>query len=751
MSTKPFELPLTLYRDILRKLAPEALRLVRKDLQLKRDGWDVYYAVDHYEISRFCFPIDVSEVGHYTEEEIDEISDSQLAYHEVFYSWDLRPVLLREYIDELHGLRRFLSYSTDVYLKADILNQYIEMVGLKEETFPDVKATDELIAFLKNNLNDVLAVALGVFSVGAERLKEITTSRLLYDHLDGRGAELVNISSLRYTRRADRFFSNLESYEDGLWARRRDPKEYDRMRAKFNNRRDAEVIDKIVQLNQTLNQNRILILYLSSAPKTVKLFKDKRTRKWLPVIEGQNYNILRTTRHLYAYRVNKGLTDEETINNIDNLLSLIERVARIKRQLEEREEQCRICATETDTFRLQCEFRAICDGLRDQGNKVIDPSRKEYANINLVRNLNQLKKKKVSRQDPNRYYIDFLREIDATKTIRDAVLKQIEMFSNLLEMKYHFASSVPSDLSRVPSTRVTVKEYVSCVLQEFPLALRINDRGLASINMKIQEYVLTPKTEREKKLRLLAEAFGDYLSYDAKLKLDDESELVRGYLYLVLQQTDMIEQTVLICKRQIERDDELGREFQYLLSFAIRHLGHYEECDDLCSAAIKKYPEDARFFHARSLNTFEWLKVKGDTRTRSISDAIADGEMAAKQYGNETLMMAANYNNLAYFYSEGSGAGVSLEKAMYHLDALKKIIPRDQWDPMYPEFFDTEATVYLAYVKHNMGAEDAALKADVALESIIKANKLYPKRTYRKREAEIRRWKRLLSTVKRRK
>jgi len=123
----------------------------------------------------------VSKIGEYTEDQINEISEVQNAYFEFFYCMKFKPILLKEYVDELEGLRRYLELSSGyIYSQADIIENYVQMVGIEEASLRKTKAEGDIIQFLKDNLNNILAIASGVYSIGTERLSEIATKRLLY-------------------------------------------------------------------------------------------------------------------------------------------------------------------------------------------------------------------------------------------------------------------------------------------------------------------------------------------------------------------------------------------------------------------------------------------------------------------------------------------------------------------------------------------------------------------------------------------
>src|SRR5205823_7009755 len=78
---------------------------------------------------------------------------------------------------------------------------------------------------------------------------------------------------------------------------------------------------------------------------------------------------------------------------------------------------------------------------------------------------------------------------------------------------------------------------------------------------------------------------------------------------------------------------------------------------EYANIAIDKWNDDARFYHGRCLNTYAWLvnkKQRGEC-PYNVVDAIRDAQRAIKLYKRDKTsnsdVIAANYNNLAYFYA----------------------------------------------------------------------------------------------------
>jgi hypothetical protein len=162
----------------------------------------------------------------------------------------------------------------------------------------------------------------------------------------------------------------------------------------------------------------------------------------------------------------------------------------------------------------------------------------------------------------------------------------------------------------------------------------------------------------------------------------------------------------------------------------------------LAKEGIKKEPNDPRFFHGLCLAIYSWLMKKPNDSPPRLEEAIAATQTAISLYktqstGNENDdVLAANYNNLAYFLAWSvelmqETAAVSrdelaqqnreaLAKAREALEGLKRLVDKSTWErTKHPEYFHTEA--YLEYMEFTV----ASLTGDLAvgLRKLENANK----------------------------
>src|SRR6266852_2447438 len=161
-------------------LDPKRVREVRADTELKREGAILYFVTDVHDLAEFCFPIDPNEPAR---TDIPHMSDDQVALFEVFLRRQPKPVLVQEYEFELRRNTRALEQSSNsAYTRAEMLEPMLQHI----ESVPDTTQPAKAVESLGRDFNIVLAVAMGIYSLGFSRWQEVITQRLMLESkLDG--------------------------------------------------------------------------------------------------------------------------------------------------------------------------------------------------------------------------------------------------------------------------------------------------------------------------------------------------------------------------------------------------------------------------------------------------------------------------------------------------------------------------------------------------------------------------------------
>src|SRR5262249_17895037 len=172
---------------------------------------------------------------------------------------------------------------------------------------------------------------------GVARLRDIYRSRLIKDDFEsgaGEAAALRNIH--RSYRRSPYWIPIMKQLSRPL----RDVGGGYLSRTLRADEVDASAIDRLIYLNSALEgarlagaiEKRILVLYLSSAPKTVRVFTRESAGRFLPIVNGRPYNFWRTRKQVFAYVVHKSRdgNPRESIANLEHVRDVLDEVRRFE-------------------------------------------------------------------------------------------------------------------------------------------------------------------------------------------------------------------------------------------------------------------------------------------------------------------------------------------------------------------------------------------------------------------------------------
>lgn len=729
-------LPLDIYRQILTRFPSNLLEDLKLDHELISRGWHLHFAVDHRVISQFCFPIEVERLSGYGEAELERVSCQQNALYELFFNMEWKPIMLRCYYNEVAGLRAFISKTGHVYASDQIIGRFIKEVGLRKE---DLEGRDDhdVVELCKKKLSSVLAIALSVHSIGAARFDRVTSSRMAFNRIEDSSLTLLQSTFDGFKRSSGfRVFHDFLSGFNPKW--------------KQHYVRDADGIDKVIQKNHELlgTGTRALVLFMSSAPNVKRLFEEEDVRDMMPMIGGHRYGILRTPEHLFSYLLTKGdrgtreSRAQATLRNIEEVQRIQNSVAKIAFELKALDESgaCALCKKKP-TKAPDCRFRDICDGLEAYGGKLED-SRQEFFNTGLIRAIDEwvpsLARGVPEDADKYRHYIQFV--IDLQTNQKSRMLRELQRLLDLAGKKARFASDIPGALN--PSRcELGPQSRVTCVLQRLPTRPKIQRREMQDV---LALLAASLEQEGQGRLQTLSRMLGRYMELDASLPDDPESELVRCIIYLAFEEEAFFEVSFGLATDMADRFPEWSGEFWYVASFAARLLRKYSDAIAICDKRLQKDPCDPRLHHSRSIAIYCWKEdeLQGTKCGYTYGQAIESAMSALSGYRdrNDVEMMAVNYNNVAYFSSAPNSDAFDVRTARRYLRLLIKAIRQDKWDPAFPEFFDTEASVLLAWAsqkrlsRHPSAALRAALAAQQAQERAIR---IYSKEVYRTRLAAI--------------
>lgn len=751
----------------LHDLDPEEIDNLITDISLQGRGAKIYFAIDPHEIFDFCFPLNLTDAF---SSNIDAIAHDQAALYEVFFARQEKPLLLPEYVGEVRALFSYLTRDVDnVYSATEMLEGIINASNLSGIT--EAEKVGALETFLQSSFNIVLAISMGIYSLGAERFRSIFQNRLLTDrptadtHQDEQTIKEV-YDEYRGPILADQLFNDLHKRSEGQVS---SGLERDRqLRADYV---DARAIDRLLYLNRTLEQayqkkrlsHRYIISYLSSARKSKLLFRRESVKDVLPIIAGSHYPILKTRQQVFAYVINKSHNADltETIRNLENLKDMLVTMQRVGSINLSADLDCQLCVLEGGNP-PNCDRIEFCKGLQTL-NEEIQRKRMQIENLGLVKTLNDYQQLLTARPSSasHKVYLDFLSKVFQSNVKDLAMARMYEKQRlitlqletvNIFKKGFRIANS-PGSASLFRSQ----KDSVVDINQYLPSKPILNNAKYREVLDSILSYFKNPA-----EFTLVEDAYKQFIALDTDSEaLDAEHELIKCYLYLTFRGHGGEEKAYQHCKELLnikelmEREPLIEREYRYMLCWLARRIRNFEEADICARIGIDKWSDDARFYNGRALNIFAWLELTDPTRLcpYTIKDAIEATEKATELYSRNTSdnleTIASNYNNVAYFHSfdvarNNYSLRESSEKLRHAREAiarLKSLISRDAWYPEHPEYFHTEAYLnyqeFLLEFANGMNKVDLKKKLAQAKSDITRAIQIYDKASYMELQGSI--------------
>jgi len=404
--------------------APGEVDQLIYDLRLQMQGHSVLYGVDSKDVIDYCFPLNPYDSG---EPDLDALAADQTALDELFTKTRYRPVLIPNYVAELAAHFSFVRSSADsAWQDLEICRRMTQGV----DTGPDSigEDTSEEVVRISQNFVRKLAVWLGIDSIGAARFQQVISGSL--KRLSDLHVPYIDevLKALRPRHAPDIYRILKEEAE-----RHGDPRKLpQRLQAAQT---DAAAIDWLMNLNAACEEGflmgklpaRYVFLYLSSAPKTSRIFADKGVRAALPVIDGRPFPFWRSRRQLLLLASatrNAGEDTAKIIENLEQSKSVCEMVAQIERSLGAMEATaCASCVLRGGCGSPDCLWKDACVKVSSIGKATVDIS-----NLGLVariRTYSDLLRAKPKLRE-QKVFLGVLKTLVNSKELPDLALRRIE-------------------------------------------------------------------------------------------------------------------------------------------------------------------------------------------------------------------------------------------------------------------------------------------------------------------------------------
>jgi len=738
-------------------ISPDSVEATIRWLKLREAGAQLFFAVDPFEIIEFCFPV---QPDSWREKDIDLIADDQAALYEILIRRSTRPLLLAEYKLELQRNIRYLYIlAKEAYSKTEMVNELIRLGPHEPGAF------DKSIGALEKNFNVILAVAMGIYSLGLERLQNIYDERLSFeDSLPPKLSEAM----LDYRP------SPVEKaiYEELARSIPDNEIETEKLRLDRAAQTDARAIDRLFYLNlcsERLFKEKALpcrhiYLYLSSATRSERVMRLGAVKSSLPKIDDKRLELLVTKSQIFATVALKPRVSEDDQDTPEDLRGLIEnmqRFSRVCRKIMEFENAygpsspatCSNCVLKEGDGK-NCGWVEVCR-LVGQFNSEIKPGTTAIHNLGLLANVVRYKKFVDSQvnERTQREYIENFRAICRDEDLGNLALKRLQTVQDWVLWESEFRAALPAGFDVEALEQDAVAMTRTTVATPMPLALRVSSETYREIARNVMEAFRSNVTDVRRKRRLLAEACRGFLSLDSRDRAkNDEHEVVRTLLYYALATTGSDERLASRhANRMLRRETDAEAEFAYLWLYSEVRASNTEAIERELPRWLHRWPQDPRFHQLRSGYISRLLSNKDDSLRSSTrftwNDALLSAQRALSGYVRARDekswrivddnywkdIIAMNFNNVAYYTLQADGIWEEkLASADKYMQLLAQTIPEKEWDTNHPEYLHTQA--HLEYMRLIYGDDSEIDKNFIltrAIEYSERALKSRPKPLYK--------------------
>src|SRR6267142_2194679 len=746
------------------RLSSRAIAEVISDVEHRRDGADIFFVIDPFDLIEFCFPIDPASQR---QPDIGAISDDQTALFEIFLRRKQAPLLIREYEGEVSVHSSYLEgEAEEAYDKTEILTHFLRHLNIQGAA---IESDEKLIKLLQREFSVILAVLMGIYSFGVRRFRTIVGSRLWREtnlahsplgRVDSKVIEAFSATTVTplYSELKEFLFSLIPEQElKSTLARRRQAAE-----------NDAHVVDRLLQVNIFLEKafqageltRRKLFLYLSSAERSEAMFtRGPATTAKLPVIDDEPFNIWRSRSQVFAsliFRRQLGKEKEDTPEDYDALAHNLRKFQELVRPMENLYPlSIRSSPTKCDTCFLKYgnqwhykpSYMEVCpwsDLCRHVTRLSFDKQATELQNLGLLTNVQRYAGllDASAKTSDSRELTSLFRRIIGSPEIIDIALTRLQDVQEQIATRSEFAylMSVGIEVGRDDVGGVSgTEELVTSPIQTLPIALQLQEQRYIDIVTNFVRGYTGSRSARVK-TDLLIDSYKKFLSHEKQSVLSSpEHELVRCLLYLAFETNagrQLAVKHVSIITDKFKEHAGYLQECHYILLWALRKNGLFEQAERLAKDVLLNNPDDPRIWHGRLLNGYEWITSSGRACNLKTADLFQIGEATLERHQAakgklrisdhlHQLLMLVLLNDVSFIYVLDENEN-NVDKAKSYLAKLKELCPANLWSENNPEFLHTEAMVIYREVCKTQSAEGLA-KLKITLRNLETAIDVFPK------------------------
>jgi hypothetical protein len=639
----------------------------------------LHYCVDAKEIIDFCFPLNA--YGH-KEIDLDRIAAEQAALYELFYRPNNPPVLLPQYMMELHRFYTFAAKTAEASIEERIMVKRLIEAAPENELQSVGEGIHSVLDKVEHGFQRKLAVWMGIYSIGLHRFESVLRTKLRKPTDLG----LPFIDSFLDSYEPSLMDQIYKDQETSLRGREQDPQ---LLRSRLNAAlTDASVVDWVLALNRVASEaapgdaEQHVFLYVSSAPKSERIFAHSEVRSAFPVVNGRHYPLLRNRDHFHLLAMAFRNAAADDYGRVIENLNEIERTFRNTGHLE---------SAGSDS--MSSLVNELGKSIREQAESISDLS--FLARLSAYKDLTSAKPSSQEQKE----YVQYLRDIFKREDIPSAAMQRITYLQELTKTQTIIAqhgllepSEQSASMSNMYGNLPASRPFLADEFGGFEGKYDELAQEIFSYH-KLPTSLIQPRSVLLGNITYLFEQLDKetQLSTPAGTK-SSELELLRCIIYLSFAGNAGDEDALDLATemRQMQR----GREKEFLQIICLANLGlaKYWDSYDRSTEGTSDYPTEWFFYHARALAIYS--SYKGGLSKGTLKEAVRDLEEAFALVEHECSRPAALIaNNLAYFLSENpSSPAYNLDRALSYLNLLEEQFPPAKWGEL-ASFFHTKATV----------------------------------------------------------
>jgi hypothetical protein len=769
---------------VAERLSLLQLQDLRSDVVHVDRGGKLIFAVDSYDILRYCFP----NAGRYSAHDTDELSDYHAAMSLLLNNEDYRVVLLPEYLQEVSTFMNVARASSPDLARSDSVEfakMAEEILGTLQVSTPG-ESDKEKVSFVARSFSQIFLVAsIARRRIGFAELARLSRDRLAFLSQPTRIAQkddvlagLLERFNAQFAQR-EAFVSRAVTLLQEI-SERSDSDETREIDSRRRNRSDvfdARALDRVWQLNDFLDRNSLgeptpygaRLLSSSARIRTLseRLLHEPNDRRY-----EQLTPVIRLPDQIFAYVTTKGeettlqsasgLDEVQVSSTRESLLKSLQWLIELGDALQGRAsiQRCEECPLVHDEISSRaessCSLRLVCRHyavIAREQRQVLIPFQNQSENLALF---GYVREHVIAALSGNggtdsslSKFLVRVSDLFGSRALADLGQTELAIRRSMVHARaallHQWYLSIDS-IQRDENYSLQPEEQLRGGYHALPWLLRFQRPELLDARRAIFSAVLGEADSWKIRGRLLIEAYSRASSSETRNDLGDEGDDANLFSVLMLlamtdqDSTEAGRDLAMVLASRFEPGPRLS-DAVYALSWALRRTKRPEEAIRWSEIGVQLDESDPRFYHGRALARWDMEKESAVTANGSLSTEaiILDLRRALKGYEDwrddeadlVRYQAAACLNGISFVRTVGSRTGRSgLKEAREALNSLKTLFAKENksWDPYFPDFYHTEATLE---IEESRGIAEITLrraKLEHALSAARRASDLAPTR-----------------------